>query len=447
MRSSFMGPLSLIVLVLAGLRLAAAAPAAHAQTPTPDAYEENDAPVEAAQIPTGAQLDSLTISPAGDADWFRVLLSPAAGAGGQQRVEALAAAGLDLTLTVYGPDGAALVTHNDAAGPSAAVTFEVTGAGWYTVAVSSTTPEAGWYALRLSGVTPTPAPPPTATPSPTPTAAAPGEPDHAEPNYDFAHAYRLVPGDVLGGLTFASGTPGAADNDFYVMAVREGVAYVCETSDLGPGVDTNLIVYGAADFGAVLGGNDDIDTQAGQIASRVAFSAPHEGDVYLLVGYKYPTPGGAPAGGGPAYTLACQAAAPTPTPTAALAGGRTSPPQTEARRITLLERPAPTPTPAANAVALQTVDVLVGYDRSANGEVDLDEGVRGLSVRLLDPTTNRELAHGLTDAGGAVRFTLAGAGPIRVSIPYLGAAQDFRPGAPARWTLLIPAATAPGLIP
>jgi multidrug efflux pump len=30
---------------------------------------------------------------------------------------------------------------------------------------------------------------------------------------------------------------------------------------------------------------------------------------------------------------------------------------------------------------------------------------------------------------------------------FLGAAQDFRPGSPAQWTILIPAASAPGLIP
>ena len=66
---------------------------------------------------------------------------------------------------------------------------------------------------------------------------------------------------------------------------------------------------------------------------------------------------------------------------------------------------------------------------------------------MIDTVTNRELSHGFTDGGGALRFTLVTAGPIRVTLPYLGAAEDFRPGSPVQWTLLIPAANAPGLIP
>ncbi len=73
--------------------------------------------------------------------------------------------------------------------------------------------------------------------------------------------------------------------------------------------------------------------------------------------------------------------------------------------------------------------------------------MRGISVRVIDTVTNRELAHGFTGTSGSVRFTLATAASFRVAIPFLGAAEEFRPGSPAQWTLLIPAANAPGLIP
>ena len=95
----------------------------------------------------------------------------------------------------------------------------------------------------------------------------------------------------------------------------------------------------------------------------------------------------------------------------------------------------------------QTVDVLVGYDRNANDEIEPGEGVEGLSVRVIDAATNRELSHGFTGAGGALRFIIATANPIRVVIPFLGATKDFRPGSPAQWTLLIPSVSIPGLIP
>jgi hypothetical protein len=95
----------------------------------------------------------------------------------------------------------------------------------------------------------------------------------------------------------------------------------------------------------------------------------------------------------------------------------------------------------------QTIDVLVGYDRNDNGQVDPTEGVRGLSVRVIDTVTNTELSSGLTDERGTVRFQLVGNGAVRAVIPFLGATEEFRAGSPVQWTLLIPAANAPGLIP
>jgi hypothetical protein len=66
---------------------------------------------------------------------------------------------------------------------------------------------------------------------------------------------------------------------------------------------------------------------------------------------------------------------------------------------------------------------------------------------VLDAGTNRELSQGTTDSSGAVRFTLVTRATVRVVIPFLGASREFRPGSAAAWTILIPAANAPGLIP
>ena len=96
---------------------------------------------------------------------------------------------------------------------------------------------------------------------------------------------------------------------------------------------------------------------------------------------------------------------------------------------------------------MMTVDVLVAYDLNANHEAEPTEGVAGLSIRIIDPVTNRELAQGITDATGAAHLVVPTNSPIRVVIPFLSAAEDFHPGSPASWKLLIPAVNAPGLIP
>ncbi len=458
--------MGLISLALTCLALAAFAPAARAQAPAPDSYEENDTLAEAAAISLGVQLDDLTISPSGDPDWFRVLVSPSAAYSGQYRVEVIGTPGLDLALTIYGPDSSPVGTNNHPTSPNAAVTFSASTEGWYAIEVLNTTASEGWYLLRVADLTPLPTSTPTRTPIPTatgtpqPTAAQAiptvtptpnlgGAPDYTEPSYDFAHAYRIAPGDVLEGLNFNSGMPGAVDNDFFVMAVRYGVTYTCETRDLGPSLDTNLIVYGSAGFSDVMGGNDDIHTQSGQIASRLVFTSTKEGDLYILVGYKYLQPQGLPFPGAATYTLACFASplTPTPTTTGITNGGWNVTPQATPLSVELLSHPAISPTSTPVPVIPQTVDVLVGYDRNANREVDPNEGVRGISVRVIDVATNRELTHGFTDLSGTVRFTIVTGSSIRVVIQYLGAVEEFRPGSPARWTLLVPAANVPGLIP
>lgn len=454
----------LLLLSLICLAIVVPVPKVQAQAPAPDTFEENDSLNEAVTLSLSTELHDLSISPAADADWFRVLISPPPTYSGSYRVEVIGTPGLDLTLTIYAPDSSSVGTDNDPVSPNAVVNFQSSSEGWYAIEITDSSGVEGWYVLRLLDQTPAPTPTPTSTLVPTatgtllPTATLPpatltatpdlgGAPDYGEPNYDFKHAYRVVPGDTLTGLNFNAGYPGAIDNDFFVMAVRASIIYNCHTHDLGGGVDTNLIVYNSASTADVIGGNDDIDTQSGRINSRVTFTANKEGDVYLLVGYKYPEPNGLRWPGAATYTLTCAAEQPTPTPTSVPAVVNYGPPVATPMAIELLSQPENKPTPTGAPVIPQTIDVLVGYDRNNNGEVDPTEGVVGLSVRVIDTTTNTELSHGFTGESGTVRFTLVHNAPIRVVIPFLGAAEDFQPGSAVQWTILIPASNAPGLIP
>jgi len=120
--------------------------------------------------------------------------------------------------------------------------------------------------------------------------------------------------------------------------------------------------------------------------------------------------------------------------------------------ITLISAPPttqPTPTPIPDV--LVAVEVVIAYDLNRNDSPDPNEGVQGISVRMLDTTTNRLLASGLTDERGFVRLQALTAQSAAVVVPYFGETFAVRSGRgrsqSARWTLLLDAGTQPGLIP
>ncbi len=427
------------VLALIGLLAAIIIPSAnplYAAGPGPDSYEANDAEGEAALIPASTELGSLSIAPAGDADWFRLLPSP-----GKLVISALGMPGLDLTLTLTGPGGSILASHNQADGPSATLTYIVPSESWHLLSVTNENDATGYYVLRVTSL------PATATLAPTPTIPAatatplPGAlPDITEPSYDFAHAYRIASGDTLVDLNFNAGQSDWVDNDFFVMAVRAGVSYTCETGALGPGLDTNLIAYSGPDSSLVIGGNDDVDASTGQIASRLTVTPVMDGDIYLLVGYKYPQPNDIRYPGDATYSFSCQVVVPPAPPIAPGPITRT------ASSITRISTPAASPAQAPDRITPSVVNVLVGYDRNGNDVIDPAEGVSGLSVLALD-RTNHLIGRGSTDSAGRLTLVLPYAGELRLSLPYLGASKVFRPGSDIIWSVLIPAVSLPGLIP
>jgi len=448
------------LLLLLSVFLSAGSSILLAQAPEADRFEDNDLLSEATFIAAGSEIGSLTMVPADDPDWFRVLLGPDGSINGQFRIEVVATPGLDLTLTIYDDSTNPVAVVDDSDGPNASVKLTVEDEAYYAIEVTNATEVEGFYVLRIRDLTSEPSPTPTeddddevsSTPASattaSPTTLPPPSGDFAEPNFNFATAYRVVPGDVLAGLTFEPTQPGTVDNDYFVLGVRSGITYTCRTEDLGSGIDTNLIAYSSPNERDLIGGNDDIDTQAGQINSSLTFTANKEGDIYLLIGYKYAGRGRAPDPDA-TYSLTCIAGE-TTTEEAAMSAGNSGGGMTAAKSpisIELLDGPQREPTPTSLPVVPQTIDILVGYDRNDNGEVDPNEGVEGLSVRVVDVTSNRELSHGFTDSSGTLRFTLAAGSSFRVVIPFLGASEDFRPGSPVQWTLLIPASSVPGLIP
>lgn len=313
----------------------------------------------------------------------------------------------------------------------------------YTTPASATT---------LAGPTPTAGPtattPPTPTPSPTPDMGNPA--DIAEPNNDFPNAFRLAPGNSIG-LNFNSGIYGVDDIDFFIMSVKEGVTYTCETSDLGLGADTVLFIYGPnASEDNVLAYNDDIDIAKGNIASRVTWDSGYNGEAYIVVRHN----GALAMPGMATYTLTCYIGqAKSGVPSGGGGGGGSGAPAApgpkSAVKIEIVDVPTRVPVPTPAPLGTLTVDILIAYDENANGITDLSEGVYGISVRAINTRNNRQLASGFTDQYGSLQLivTASQEDDVLVVVPYLSIGKIFRVGQTAKWQVLIPSATLPGLIP
>jgi hypothetical protein len=299
----------------------------------------------------------------------------------------------------------------------------------------------------------------TATPSVTVTPvplAEVGQPDKYEPNNDFASAKLIAAGAKLDGLSFVPYKPAnydVVDSDYFRMAVKTNLYYVCETLDLAPGVDTNLIVYDAQ--GRILGSNDDIsnDERAkGNFASKFTWYANYEGFVYVRVNlvrppkanevtsYTYslrcaisPPPNAAgsgpsapPASSGPTAPPAAsgpekpQAPAPTPMPTPAIVAAEPVKPIQALIVRPISRSPAlapPRPIVPQRAVA---IDVAVYNDNNRNSTSDAGEQVRGISVWVFDDRSGTPIIQAETDDSGNIRVNLTNEGPVRVNVPAFG---------------------------
>ena len=302
------------------------------------------------------------------------------------------------------------------------------------------------YSLQVQEVlqAPTPGPSPTITPPPPTPTPFPGQPDRFEYNGDFDHASLIAPNVQYDNLNFVPYQPlsnNDTDNDFYKLPVKQGIYYTCQTLNLAPGVDTNIIIYNQDRVG--IGGNDDISPEErakGNFASRFSWLTSYTGYAYILVGEVNPPR--ANEAGGHTYSFRCDIGLPaTPTPsitsTLPVVGTPFVPPTPLPPEPTMTPYPTPrtaqnlpvreisnaTATPAAQPAATPRVvalNVQIFNDVNRNGLLDPGEGISGVSVRVIDEQTGTPLGQSLTDVDGRVNFSVTNPGPVRLSVPLFG---------------------------
>jgi hypothetical protein len=449
-------------------------------TPTPagvgpDSYEPNDTLTEAATISgdrttpsfisVGSRIDSLSFYPYTDrttdtADWFEFY----GRTGSLYQVTTLnVQPGVETVMSVYMPvqdtNNPTLTLVGPTSGYSnpdgryqtgvrgSQVQFYAPSDGMYWVKITNTDPSprvAGQtYSLQVQEIVQATSTPGTNTPIPSTSTPYPGTYDRFEYNGDFDHASLIAPNVTYDGLNFVPFQPPSQDtydNDFYRLPVKQGIYYTCQTLNLAPGVDTNMIVYNGDRVG--LGGNDDISPEErskGNFASRFSWLASYTGDAYILIGNVNPPK--ANEAGGYTYSLRCDIGLPaTATPVGTLTPGPNTtfvpdtplPPEptmtpypTPRSAQNLPVRPvsgvATTPTPQATAtVRTMTLNVQIFNDQNNNGLLDPGEGIAGASVHLTDEQSGLPLAQSQTDADGRVNFSVANPGPVRLSVPLFG---------------------------
>jgi hypothetical protein len=425
-------------------------------TPTPqnnwDAYEPNDSLDNPSDVSIGATLANLNFWPydtyteeeanaADDLDVFRVWCKP----GHTCRAKTAVTTGVDTIVKVYA-GGATnpsepTIAENDDYGETlgSQVTWQSSGSGYYKIWIdnldrSPRQSTGQTYNLTLTDLaaTPTPTPGPTETPEPGAT-AIPGI-DQFEPNYDFAHATTIGTG-ITYQANFIPWGGAEEDNDYYKTWIKPGLHFVCETLDLAPGVDTNMIVYDGNQN--AIGGNDDAGL--GDYRSRFAYFSTYEGWLYILVGHGGRLPATELEDSNyklkcdmqiPGQPTATNIPGPTPTPkpttTAETPTPSESPITTPTPSEGLTVRPLTTPTPVpvtTPAPRFIPITLLVYYDANNDRQPGAGEGITGISAQAYEVATNQLLAQGFTDERGNLEFTVASSGPVRVSVPFFGFSQ------------------------
>lgn len=382
----------------------------------------------------------------------------------------------NLGIIVYDRDQQPIYTHTDTSTYAAIVTFETLNEGpyYFEVFQVSAQCEGHTYALIYSApVPPTATPTPTGTPIPLPTNTPLPPPtwpagfDQYEPNNSFEQATTIAPG-ITYNLNFMPWPGHEVDNDFFKIRVKPGLLLTCETSDLAPGVDPNMIFYSAPNTGSVLAGNDDI--APGNFNSRIAYYSTYEGFVYVLVGqgdrmarhdaansgYKLSctlvvpgsttTPTTPVPSKDPTVPLPTRTPQPTVAPPTSPIATPTAPPAVDVdlvfRRVLTPEPPTSTPAPTGT----RTFRVTVFYDGNLDGQPGAGEGIPGFYVQVLSTQTGEELARGYTDDQGQIAFTVSSVGTVRVLIPLLGLDRLIGPSQPEVNVRIAPP-TLPNTIP
>jgi hypothetical protein len=398
--------------------------------PTPseeDDYEDNDTRESAYVFPIAvsvAATDANFYPEPDEEDWYAFYVKD----GRTYRATTSNLIGVDTYLEVFHRNGSRVENDNDGGGGFASeVEWEASYSDdYYYIRVTNrvdTSEASDTYDLTVSEVTVA-----TSTPKPTKTGPTPiPGADQFEPNWDFDHAATIAT-DVTYQANFIPSAGGWEDNDFYKIWIKPGLHFTCETSELAPGVDTNIIVYDGNQN--AIGGNDDVEL--GDYSSRLAYFSTYEGWLYVLIGHGGRLPGSELEDSN--YKFRCDMDVPgqataTPIPQATTPAGTPPPGPPTATPIppeALTVRALTTPTPVAATTPVPRfipVSLLVYYDAQDDNMPGAGEGIAGISAQAYDVVTNQLLAQGFTDEQGHLEFTVSAQGPVRVSVPFFGFSQ------------------------
>jgi hypothetical protein len=419
-------------------------------TPLPgeDDYEPNNDKDSAYFLPIAASASATDVNfypDPNEEDWFAFYVKD----DRYYRASTSNLIGVDTYVQVYSESGGQVASDNDGGGGFASkAEWTASYDGYYYVRVtnlvdSSTSEDT--YDLTVSEISASP----TDTPEPGAT-AIPGA-DQFEPNFDFDTAATIAT-DVTYQVNFIPWGGAGEDNDFYKIWIKPGLHFVCETLDLAPGVDTNMIVYDANQNG--IAGNDDVEL--GEYRSRVAYFSTYEGWLYVLVGHGGRLPASELENSD--YEIRCEKQVPgqpTATPTRRSAAATATPRPSEspvatptpAEGLTVRTLTTPTPVPAMTpAPRFVPITLLVYYDGNDDRQPGAGEGIGGISAQAYEVVTNQLLAQGFTDEQGNLEFTVSAQGPVRVSVPFFGFSQLVA-GEGASIYLRVPAQPLPGGAP
>lgn len=410
------------------------------RTPAPSAdeddYEPNNSFEEAQRDETTLPIRvpillELTFHSVDDIDYFRFYTK-------EGRWYDATTSDLDLVDTlveIYDGDRTRVARDDDGAGGLASqAAWKAQYDGYYYIVVRNNVSSRGSYNLTLNEV----GAPATATPGPSPTPGATPRTraDECEPNPDFVSAC-VIPINQTLEFNFVPAFEEGPDNDFYKVWVKEGLHFRCETSDLAPGVDPNIILFSGPSWDQAIGGNDDIESC--NYNAGLNYYATYAGWLYVLVGTGDRTPSDVMNS---SYSLQCEKSTtpfdrartpeatapaddagklpspqPTQTPTSVESPITTPTPEAQGLSVRTLTTPTPAPTPSPRFMPIQ---VLVYYDGNDDGQAGAGEGIRGVSVQAYEASTNELLGQGFTDAEGRLSLTVASRGPVRAAIPFLG---------------------------
>jgi len=429
-----------------------------AATPTPtntplpgeDDYEPNNSRTSAYVLPiaTSASATDANFWPQPDEDWYAFYVKD----DREYRASTSNLVGVDTYVEVFDRDGDRVAKDNDGGGgfASKAEWGSSYSDDYYYIRVTNlvdTSESEDTYDLTVSQISES------ATSTPKPTSSGPTPipgADQFEPNFEFDLASTIATG-VTYQANFIPGVSGAEDNDYYKIWIKPGLHFMCETLELAPGVDTNMIVYDGNRNG--IGGNDDV--KLGEYRSRFAYFSTYEGWLYILVGHGGRLPASELEDSN--YKIRCEMEVPgqatatsTPEPSSPQRTATPRPPSaptaTPPSPQDLTVRPLTTPTPApatTPAPRFIPISLLVYYDATEDSQPGAGEGIAGISAQAYDATTNQLLAQGFTDEQGNLEFTVSASGPVRVTVPFFGFSQ-LAAGEGASIYLRVPPQRLPG---